>query len=216
MPAPIAISSEINKNNRAASQQTMDAQLRRIQSEKDPEKVLAMMYQMQMQDFNDNQKPVLDMLEAEAKDTSLIEQGERQAARLGERTRSMTDRYVSSNSNSLLPSQRIAMQKKLNRDIALGEGSIITGSRDAQRLKRVAARNNIMSIAEQLQQTGTAATSGIAAQKAQRDQAAKSANKGFMGQALSIVGGVVGGIYGGPTGAQIGASAGGMIGGSIG
>lgn len=183
---------------------------------KNPEKSLTAMYRAQIADYNKYQTPVIYALDKEAKGTELIDQSRVNAEKLRGRVTSMTERQLGMTANTLLPSQRRAMARNQNRKIALGEGALVTSATAAQKEKRVAARQQMMSIAEQLQQTGSASTAQVAQQKMQRDQAAQAANKGMFSTVLSAAGAVVGGIYGGPAGAQMGAAAGGAVGGMIG
>lgn len=183
---------------------------------KNPDKALTSMYRQQLNDYNRYQTPVVYALDKEANGTELIDQAKVNASKLEGRVKSMTTRQLGMTSNTLLPSQRRAMTRNQDRKIALGGGALVTQATAAQKEKRVAARQQMMSIAEQLQQNGAASTAQVASNKAQRDAAAEQANKGMMSSVLSVAGAVVGGIYGGPAGAQMGAAAGGAIGGAVG
>ncbi len=92
----------------------------------------------------------------------------------------------------------------------------MTQAHDDQRNRQQAARTELMSISEQLQQSGQASMSQAYMAKNQREQAYKSAKTGFMSQAGAVVGGVIGGIYGGPAGASAGAAVGSAAGGAMG
>lgn len=185
-------------------------------SSSDPEKLLQDMYKSQLTDYKQYQKPLIDALAEEAESNDIIKMGDIQADAIGDRVRGRTERSLAMTSTNLLPSQRIALQHRLNNDLKITEGGIRRAAKIAQQEHNAATRTNLMSIAESLQTTGVSGVSEAAKAKAERDAAAKKAKGGMLSQVMSIAGGVVGGIYGGPMGAQLGASLGGMAGGAIG
>ncbi|MCL1142983.1 hypothetical protein [Shewanella gaetbuli] len=187
-----------------------------LTSTKDPEKLLQEMYRSQLTDYNQYQKPLIDALAEEAESNDIIKLGDIQAEAIGDRVRNRTERSLSMNNTNLLPSQRKALEHRLNNDLKITEGGIKRAASIAQQEHNTATRTNLMSIAESLQTTGVSGVSAAAKAKAERDAAAAKAKGGMLSQVMSIAGGVVGGIYGGPMGAQLGASLGGMAGGAIG
>ena len=179
----------------------------------DADKILADVYRKQLNAFNQYQMPQIKALEDELNDTSIIDDAYRRSDALAGRVNASTSRLLSTNAGSLLPSQKRAMQRDANRAIAKGRGSMITGANEAQRAKRVAVRQDLMRIGEQLTNTGTASLSQVAQSQAQRDAANRAAKKGALANTLAIAGAVVGGIAGGgPAGAQAGAAIGGAAG----
>jgi len=183
---------------------------------KSAESMLSDIYKQQLNSFNQHQLPQIKALEDSLDDTNIIDRGRKAADSMDARVRGTTSRMMMSDSNALLPSQLAALDRSQGRAIAKGKGSVMTRATEAQRQKRVATRQNLMVIGEQMANTGTASIAGIAKNEQQRTAANKAANKGFMSQALGIAGAVVGGVAGGPAGASLGASIGSTAGGMFG
>ena len=174
------------------------------------------MYKQQLSDFNLYQQPIIAALEDEAQTNDLTLRAEDRASGLKDRVTGVTDRNLSMSSSTLLPSQRKAMERRIDLKTKLGEGSMVTAARDSDKSRRVAARHSLMGIAEQLQNTGVANMTDVATKEYTRKRAAKNANKSLMGQALGIAGTVAGGMIGGSMGASIGGSIGTTVGMGIG
>lgn len=174
------------------------------------------MYDSQMQDYFDYTQPMIDELQKESKSTAIVDESRRQADRLGAASAEVFDRQQGYSMGDLLPSQRAAAKKQMGREVAKGRTAMMTQAHADQRNSNQAARVQLMSISEQLQQSGTASMSQAFAAKKQRDEAYKGARKGFASQALGAVGAVVGGYYGGAYGATAGASIGSTVGSAIG
>lgn len=178
---------------------------------------LNQMYINQMHDYDTSTKPIIDQLEDEAQSTSIVDESRRMSGQLGEKTAAITERQLGYGMGGTLASRRSSIGSQQAHDVSKARNAVMTQAHSDQRNQQQAARTELMSIAEQLQTSGTASMSQAYAAKNQRDQAYKSAKKGFMSQAGSVVGGVIGGIYGGgPAGAAAGSAVGGAAGGAIG
>jgi len=180
-----------------------------------PETEMAKIYQKQLANFNANQAPMIDELAASIDDTSITSRGKVESGRLEERSQGMAARLNTGRSSALLASQRDSQTKNITRASTLAEGSINTTAKRTERNNRVATRQQLMGIGEQLANNGTASMATAAKAKSERDARNDAAKKGFASQALSIVGTVAGGMIGGPVGAAAGGATGGMIGGAV-
>lgn len=178
---------------------------------------LGRIYRSQLNAFNQYQKPQIKELEDSLSDTSIVDNAQKLSDNMEDKVKGTTSRTLQMNMSQLTPAQRKAMERNQGRAIALGRGGVMTQAYDMQRKTRVATRQQLLNIGEQLTNSGTASLAGAAEAKNRRDAENKAASKGFMSQALTIAGAVVGGIYGGgPAGAAAGASIGGSIGGAAG
>lgn len=177
---------------------------------------LNQMYINQMYDFDVNTRPIIDQLEDESQSTSIVDNSRAMSEQLGEKTASITERQLGYGMGGTLASRRASIGTQQAHDVSKARTAVMTQAHTDQRNQQQAARTELMGIAEQLQSSGTASMSQAYAAKNQRNQAYKSAKKGFMSQAGAVVGGVIGGIYGGPAGASAGAGIGGAAGGAIG
>lgn len=180
------------------------------------ERQLNEMYRAQLKDYEKNTLPIIDQLEDETTDTSIVDNSRRLSSQLKEKTAGISDRQLSYSMGSTLASRRAAITSNQNHAVAKSRNAVMTQAHADQRNKQQAARTELMGIAEQLQQSGTASLSQAYAAKNQREQAYKAAKGGFMSQLGAVAGGAIGFAVGGPMGAAAGASLGGSAGGVIG
>ncbi len=127
----------------------------------------------------------------------------------------MAVRLNGGRTGTLLPSQRAAQVDSIDKATTLGSGSINTMASRTERANRVATRQQLLSISEQLSDTGTASMAQVAQSKADRDARNDAAKSSRGSQIMGIVGTVAGGLAGGPIGASVGGAIGGMIGGRM-
>ncbi len=179
----------------------------------DPELEMQAIYRNQLADFKNNKEPLIDELEASLDDRSISERADYEARRLEANSQSMARRLNTGRSGALLPSQRNAQRKDITRATSLGGASITTTAKRTERANRVATRQQLMGIAEQLTTTGTASMAQAAEQKRQREAQNEAARRARNSQGLAMVGTVVGGVAGGPMGAALGGAIGGYVGG---
>ena len=179
----------------------------------DPSKAMADRYKRQLQDFNENKVPMIDALEASLDDRSISERGKLEANRLEDNSQAMAARLNSGRASGLLPSQQVNQQSNITRATSLGSASINTIAKRTERSNRIATRQQLMGISEQLQNTGTASMSQAADQQRTREAQNKAASGSALSQGLGLVGTVVGGFAGGPVGAVVGGAIGGYLGG---
>lgn len=180
----------------------------------DPDKEMQAIYQKQLADFNLNKAPLIDELEASIDDTSISDRANVESSRLNSRSHAMASRLDGGRANTLLASQRSAKGTNIDRATSLGAASISTTGKRVERSNRVATRQQLSGIAEQLTANGTASMAQAAEQKRIRDAQNKAASKSALSGVLSIAGTVIGGMAG-PVGAAAGGAIGGYIGGSI-
>lgn len=179
----------------------------------DPEKEMAAIYKKQLGNFKKYQEPMIDSLQDSLNDRHISERGTLEANRLEARSQGMANRLNSGRADGLLASQQANQRSSITKAASLGSASINTIAKRTERSNRISTRQQLMSIGEQLAQTGTASMSSAAAAQAQREAQNKAASSSLLSQGLSMVGTVVGGIAGGPVGASIGGAVGGYVGG---
>lgn len=174
------------------------------------------MYRAQLKDYEKNTLPIIDQLEDETTDTSIVDNSRRLSSQLEEKTAGISERQLGYSMGDTLASRRAAMANNQNHAVAKSRNTVMTQAHTDQRNKQQAARTELMGIAEQLQQSGTASLSQAYAAKNRREQAYRAAKGGFMSQVGAIAGGAIGFFAGGPMGAAAGAGIGGSVGGAIG
>lgn len=174
------------------------------------------MYQSQILDYNKNTVPIIDQLVDETTSTQIVDSSRRLSEQLQGKTEEMTQRQLGYSMGGTLASRQASLTNNQRHSVTKARNAVMTQAHDDQRNRQQAARTELMSISEQLQQSGQASMSQAYMAKNQREQAYKSAKTGFMSQAGAVVGGVIGGIYGGPAGASAGAAVGSAAGGAMG
>lgn len=189
---------------------------RELRTGLDYEQKLNDIYRGQMEDYRQNTLPIIDQLEAETTDTSIVDNSRRISGQLKAKTAEMTERQLGYSMGGTLAARRASIADGQNHSVTKARNAVMTRAHTDQRNKQQAARTELMGISEQLQQSGTASLSQAYAAKNQREQAYKAAKGGFMSQVGSVAGGAIGFFVGGPMGAAAGASLGGAAGGAIG
>ena len=180
------------------------------------EQSLENMYRQQIVDYEQNTLPIINDLKDDTTSTSIIDRSRELSADLGEKTRQTTERQLGYSMGGQLASQRKAISRSTTQGVAKARSSVMTQAHEDQRISRQAARTQLMSISEQLQQTGTASMSQAYQAKQQRDAAYKSAKSGFMTQVGALAGAAIGTVIAPGVGTAIGASIGGAAGGMVG
>lgn len=180
------------------------------------EQNLQKMYKQQLEDFDKFQAPVMEQMLKESQSDHIVRMGGAQAGSLAARTHGRVERTLGMDSNYLLPSQRAAMQRTQHRNVAMSKAGIIRGSQLSQQEHNMAARQNAMHMAENIQTKGILGAAEVARADAERRERAKKAKGSMMSQVGSIVGAVIGTAIAPGAGTMAGASIGGAFGGMAG
>ena len=185
-------------------------------NEDDAEWNLQQMYKQQLKDFDKFQAPIMEQMVKESQADHITRMGGAQADSLATRTQGRVERSIGMDSNYLLPSQRAAMQRTQHRQVAMSKAGIIRGSQLSQQEHNMAARQNAMHMAENIQTKGILGAAEVARADAERRARAQQAKGSMMAQVGSIAGAVIGTVIAPGVGTMIGASIGGGIGGATG
>lgn len=211
----VSMSSGTNKNELAGRTYVPPHTTTKV-TDKNYDSIMAKMYADRLGDFNTHTKPLIDQISQEANSTEAYDRSRLDASTLGDKVNTTYQNNRNYSMDGDLPSMARLSSRRRSMATGVAQTAMITNGGMMARSNRMAARNQLMGISEQLKDTGSASMSQALQQKQQRDDAYRAAKGGFMSQVGALAGAGIGFMAGGPMGAAAGAGIGGGIGGAIG